>query len=176
MMKYRSLVNIPPEAPPPYQGIRMAPAQYIRNLQPFKHGSDLHIFLQRFHSYCQSLRVPDEMLPSLLVSHLDDKALRGISRHLDQSLPFREIVDLLKKAEGYHANNTDKYITEMASRKRLKTEKIHDFFVDLSRMAEMAFPGDDQPQVREANLRQDFMKNIIKSHALFCSFTVSLIS
>ena len=69
-------------------------------------------------------------------------------------------MDVLKKAEGYHANNTDKYITEMSSRKRLKTEKIQDFFVDLSRMAEMAYPGNDNQQVKEANLRQDFMKNI----------------
>ena len=79
-------------APPPYQGaqgLRAAPVRYIRNLQPFKHGSDL------LHSYCRSLRVPDNMLASLLVAHLDDAALRGISRHLDQDLEFREIVDVL---------------------------------------------------------------------------------
>ena len=153
------------DVPPPYQlplgqGIRAAPVQYVRHLPSFKHGADLLIFLRRFHSYCQALRVPDEMLSSLLVAHLDDSALRGISRYLDQNLTFLELVDVLKKAEGYHANNTDKFITDMAARKRLKTEKVHDFFVDLSRMSELAYPRPDQEQVKTANLRQEFMKNI----------------
>ena len=58
--------------------------------------------------------------------------------------PYEAFQDIsFKKPKGYHANSMDKYITGMASRKIIKTEKTHDFFVDLSRMAEMAFSGED---------------------------------
>lgn len=142
----------------------LAPAQYVKSLSSFKHGSDLLIFLQRFRAYCQALQVPVAMMPSLLVAHLDDSALRGIARHLNQDLTYDEIVDILKKAEGYHENNTDRHITEMAARKRLRNEKVHDYFVDLARMAELAYPRDNQFEIKEQNLRQDFIRGINHPH------------
>ena len=164
------------QAPPPYNYVnnqqdpqiippnvfqrQVAPVQYIKNLPMFKHGSDLLIFLQRFQSYCQALRIPQNMRASLLVAHLDDTALRGISRNLHDNITHEEVVELLKKSQGYAANNTDRHITEMASRKRLRTEKVMDYFVDLCRISELAYPNVDQQQVRDANLRQEFIKNI----------------
>ena len=161
------------QAPPPYDHLpnqqiplqnaiprQMTPVQYIKNLPMFKQGSDLLIFLHRFQSYCQALRIPQNMRASLLVAHLDDTALRGISRHLNDNITHEEVIELLKKSQGYAANNTDRHINEMASRKRLRTEKVMDYFVDLSRISELAYPNDDQRQVRDANLRQEFIKNI----------------
>ena len=140
--------------------MRQAPVQYIKNLATFKNGSDLLIFLHRFNSYCQALTVPRAMMASLLIAHLDDTSLRGISRHLNDDLTYEEIVELLKKSQGYDANNTEKHITEMAARKRLKTEKVMDFFVDMSRISELAYPNPHQRAIRDANLRQEFIKNI----------------
>ena len=157
--------HIPP--PPPLQhhapnmfARQAAPVQYIKNLATFQNGSDLLIFLHRFNSYCQALRVPRNMMASLLIAHLDDTSLRGISRHLNDDLTYEEVVELIKKSQGYAANNTDKHITDMAARKRLKTEKMMDYFVDLSRISELAYPNPEQRPVREANLRQEFIKNL----------------
>ena len=38
---------------------------------------------------------------------------------------------------------------------------VYDFFVDLSRMAELA---DNQDQIREATLRQEFIRGISHTH------------
>ena len=161
----RQRPNIPNPPPLHYYQPNMiprqtTPVQYIKNLASFKNGSDLLIFLHRFNRYCQALRVPENMKSSLIISHLDDQSLRGISRHLNEDLTYEEVVDLLKKSQGYAPNNTDKHITDMSARKRLKTEKIMDYFVDLSRISELAYPNQDQRQIREANLRQEFIKNI----------------
>ena len=159
----------PIQAPPPLQyyarepnmiARQAAPVQYIKNLATFQNGSDLLIFLHRFNSYCRALRVPEIMMASLLIAHLDDTSLRGISRHLNDNLAYEEVVELLKKSQGYAANNTDKHVTDMAARKRLKTEKVMDYFIDLSRMSELAYPNPNQRQIRDANLRQEFIKNI----------------
>ena len=94
-----------PLPPPLYQHqpnqnlyMRQAPVQYIKNLATFKNGSDLIIFLHRFNSYCQALRVPRNMMASLLIAHLCDTSLRGISRRLNDDLTYEEIVELLKKS------------------------------------------------------------------------------
>ena len=77
-------------------------------------------------------------MASLLIAHLCDTSLRGISRHLNDDLTYEEIVELLKKSQGYAKSNTKKHITDMAARKRLKSEKVMDNFVDLSRKSELA--------------------------------------
>ena len=103
-------------APPPYNLIgpqlqphniqanilprQMTPVQYIKNLPMFKHGSDLLIFLHRFQSYYQALRIPENMRASLLVAHLDDTALRGIARHLNENITHDEVIELLKNHRG----------------------------------------------------------------------------
>ena len=105
--------------PPAYQALlnpqnplvrNMPGGNFIRSLTPFKSGSDLLIFLQRFAAYCQVLQVPQQFQASLLVSHLDDASFRGIARHLNEDdLTLGEVVDILKKSQGYSRNNLDKH-------------------------------------------------------------------
>ena len=147
-----------PLPPPLYQHqlnqnlyMRQAPVQYIKNLATFKNVSDLIIFLHMFNSYCQVLRVPRNMMASLLIAHLCDTSLRGISRHLNDDLTYEEIFELLKKSQGYAKNNTEKQITDMAARKRLKSEKIMNYFV---------YQNPEQKGIRDANLCQEFIKSI----------------
>ena len=86
----------------PLPDIQQPPAQPLQHLKTFKKGKDLLIFLHRFQAYCQALAVPQDMRGTLLIAHLDDKSLRGISRHLNNQLNYDEVVELLKKIIRIH--------------------------------------------------------------------------
>ena len=144
----------------PLPDIQQPPAQPLQHLKTFKKGKDLLIFLHRFQAYCQALAVPQDMRGTLLIAHLDDKSLRGISRHLNNQLNYDEVVELLKKSLGYTNNNTDQYITQLSERKRLKGEKVMDYFIDMSRISELAYPNPNQQAVKDTNLRLHFIQNI----------------
>ena len=144
----------------PLPDIQQPPAQPLQHLKTFKKGEDLLIFLHRFQAYCQALAVPQDMRGTLLIAHLDNKSLRGISRHLNNQLNYDEVVELLKKSLGYTNNNTDQYITQLSERQRLKGEKVMGYFIDLSRISELAYPNPNQQAVKDANLRLHFIQNI----------------
>ena len=162
----------PPGAPPvvqqnagihPLQGNLQVIGQghVLRNLPQFKHGTDLPMFLKRFNIYCEGLQIRDDRTKvSILINCLDDAAMRGIVRHLEENPTFDELVTHLKEAEGYLDHLVENYRIEMRNKKRLRTERIRDWFNELSRLGELAYPDPNNRQERENAIRTDFIKGI----------------
>ena len=132
----------------------------VRHFKTFQKREHLLVFFHRFQAYCRTFEIPQDMRGSLLIAHLDDKSLRGISRHLNNQLHYEEVVDLLKRSLGYTNNNTEEHITQLAERRRLKGEKVMTYFIDLSHISKLAYPNPDQQAIKDANLRLYFLQNI----------------
>lgn len=155
----------PPAAqqpPPPY-----VPPQhplFVRAPPQFKSGSDLDLYLQRFGAYARAANCPPGEQGDLLLSLLDDKALDGVSRTIGigrGDVELDDVIAQLRRAEGYHANS-EKYVTELRNRKRLRNESIWNYHIDLHKLAQKAYPTDEA--MRQGSLRESFIANINDSY------------
>ena len=157
--------NHPPQANPqaaPANGARRNPLLghplYVRAPPQYKSGSNLDLYLQRFRAYARALNCPENEQADLLMSLLDDKALSGVSRMIHEGgFDLDELIAQLRRAEGYN-QNSEKYVTELRHRRRLRNEDIWDYYLDLDRLAKRAYPNDQA--MREGSLRESFIANI----------------
>ena len=152
-----------PRAPPPYQPAAAPPAAhqnplFVRAPPQFKSGTDLDLYIQRFRAYARAANCPPAEQGDLLLSLLDDKALTGVSRAIGQgNLDLDELIAQLRRAEGYNANS-ERYVTELRNRRRLRNESIWEYHLDLHKLATKAYPND--LAMREGSLRESFIANI----------------
>ena len=137
--------------------------RFIRAPPTFQSGTDLDIYLRRFLSYARAVNCPPDERSALLLSMLDDKALSGVTRVVanNPNIPFDELVAQLRRAEGY-AQNSEKYVTELRSRRRLRGESIWDYHLDLHKIAAKAYPHDEA--MRTGSLRESFISNLNDSY------------
>ena len=121
-------------------------------------NTDISLYMQRFQSYCNALNVEQDDRSNLLIALLDDKALAGVKRNLREDIPLNELVNLLKRAQGVTANSSERYITELRTRRRNRHEKVFEFFVTLSDLAEKAYPNNEP--MKTGSLKEAFINNL----------------
>lgn len=158
----------PPQQPAPPQqaaapnnaarNAQFANPLYVRAPPQYKSGSNLELYLQRFRAYARAVNCPDNEQADLLVSLLDDKALSGVSRLINEGgFDLDDLIAQLRRAEGYN-QNSEKYVTELRNRRRLRNEDIWEYYLELDRLASRAYPNDRA--MREGSLRESFIANI----------------
>ena len=133
--------------------------QIIRPPPIFTSGGDLDLYLKRFDSYARAIGCPEGEKSHMLLALLDDKALTGIARAIanNPQLLYPELIAQLRRAEGY-TQNREKHVTELRNRKRLLEENIWDFYLEIHRLAERAYPENDAMKI--GSLRESFIANI----------------
>ena len=72
-------------------------------------------------------------------------------------MDLEELIAQLRRAEGLNMNS-ERYVTELRNRKRLKNEPIWDFYLDLHTLAKKAYPANEE--MRQGSLRQTFIANL----------------
>ena len=158
-----------PPMPPP---LRQAPMlqmpnpqlmfqhQYIKTPALFKHGNDLDLWMRRLQTYMNLIQCPDNARPQLLLSLLDDRSLAGVERALNRNeeMDYDELVRSLRRSQGYHNHFSEQHVTSLRNRRRLRSESIQDFFVDITRLSKLAYPQNEQ--LRESNVRECFIANL----------------
>ena len=95
---------------------------------------------------------------NLLISLLDDSVLAVIERLIEPEITLHELVDLIKEGEGYNIMNREQFTRELRGSRRTRGESMRDFHLKLYRLALRAYP--DNPDVREAMLREVFLSNL----------------
>ena len=132
---------------------------YVRAPQPFKSGTDLDVYLRRFVAYANAANCPLRARRNLLLSLLDDKALTGVSRAIENgnANTLDELINELRRIEGYSLNR-ERFVTELRNRKRLRGESVWDYHLDLYKLAERAYPNDQR--MKEGSLRESFIANM----------------
>ena len=135
---------------------------FARTPPQYKSGTDLDLYLQRFRAFARAANCPIAEQGNLLFSLLDDKALYGVSRTIGQgNVDLEELIAQLRRAEGLNMNS-ERYVTELRNRKRLKNEPIWDFYLDLHTLAKKAYPANEE--MRQGSLRQTFIANLNESY------------
>ena len=131
---------------------------FIRPPPQFKSGTDLDVYLQRFAAYTRAINCPAPEHADLLISLLEDKALDGISRSVhDVHGDLANLIAQLRRAEGT-GRNSERYVTELRNRRRLRTEGIWEYHLELHKLAKKAYPNNEA--MRNGSLRESFIANI----------------
>ena len=131
---------------------------YIRPPPQFKSGMDFDVYLQRFFAYTRAINCPAPEQADLLISLLEDKALEGISRTVHGVRgDLDDLIAQLRRAEGL-GRNSERYVTELRNRRRLRTEGIWEYHLELHKLAKKAYPNNEA--MRNGSLRESFIANI----------------
>ena len=94
---------------------------FVRPPPQFKSGMDLELYLQRFRAYARSINCPANEQADLLIGLLEDKALEGISRTVqDAAGDLDDIIAQLRRSEEWN-KNTERYVMVHGTKEPKKT-------------------------------------------------------
>ena len=95
-----------------------------------------------------------------MISLLSDKVLGSVERYINPELTLEQLCTYIRRAEGWDQDNAESFASELRHRRRARNESIVDFYSELHRIGDRAYPREAQENIRNAVIRESFLANL----------------